>query len=428
MVTAAGARPRRRRRLQRRTCERAARRRTSSSTRSEATSGTDTDARRPALLGRPDQGHRLRGSRVSHDDASALKDIGPAGTPPTPTHEQLHHGDALPRDYRRSDGRNTPGVDVPYAFDGASTAHHHRIGRHADVRARARAGQARGAADEPGRATAARRPSRRIADVTFYGTDQAGNDVQVTGSIKRELLRTEPTRSSGRLRAAGERLMALTFRSTLIVAAALLVGRVHDEEDRAARPVGPLRAGARRLAIAASPDTLTQDGQSTSSDRRAGPRTPTGSRCRTCRCGPTSPSTASSPTSAQLSAKNVATGADGIATFVYTAPTAVDSADRNTMVTIKVTPQSGDARGDIARTIQIRLVPAGTVSGGLTQVPDFTVSPSAPKQLESVIFDASDPRSTRRWSATRGTSAMAAAARAGRPRTSTVTPARSRSR
>jgi hypothetical protein len=30
---------------------------------------------------------------------------------------------------------------------------------------------------------------------------------------------------------------------------------------------------------------------------------------------------------------------------------AVDSADRNTMVTIKVTPQSGDARGDIARTI-----------------------------------------------------------------------------
>ena len=92
-----------------------------------------------------------------------------------------------------------------------------------------------------------------------------------------------------------------------------------------------------------------------------------------------------------MSAKNLATDGNGIATFVYKAPEAVDSADRNTMVTIKVTPQSGDARGDIARTIQIRLVPAGTVSGGLAQVPDFTVSPSAPKQLESVVFDASDP-------------------------------------
>ena len=30
---------------------------------------------------------------------------------------------------------------------------------------------------------AAPRSSRRIAEVTFYGTDQAGNDVTVTGTI-----------------------------------------------------------------------------------------------------------------------------------------------------------------------------------------------------------------------------------------------------
>ena len=61
------------------------------------------------------------------------------------------------------------------------------------------------------------------------------------------------------------------------------------------------------------------------------------------------------------------------------------------MVTIAVTPLSGDAHADFARTVQIRLVPTGTVSGGLTQVPDFQISPTGPNVLESATFDASDP-------------------------------------
>jgi PKD repeat protein len=69
----------------------------------------------------------------------------------------------------------------------------------------------------------------------------------------------------------------------------------------------------------------------------------------------------------------------------------VDNVDRQTMVVINVTPTSGDAHADVTRTIQIRLVPQGTVGGGLTQVPDFTVTPSAPAQLETATFDASDP-------------------------------------
>jgi PKD repeat protein len=89
--------------------------------------------------------------------------------------------------------------------------------------------------------------------------------------------------------------------------------------------------------------------------------------------------------------KNFTTGSDGRAITVYTAPKNVDSVDRGTKVTIAVTPVGGDARGDFARQVDIRLVPPGTVGGGLADVPDFSVSPEAPKQLETVTFNASDP-------------------------------------
>jgi len=184
--------------------------------------------------------------------------------------------------------------------------------------------------------------------------------------------------------------MALTFRSTLIVAAALLVGACTTKKTEPPDLSGPSELGT-SLAIAANPDTLTQDGESrstivvTARNANGQPLPNLSLRADIAVNGVVTDFGA-------LSAKNLATDGNGIATFVYTAPEAVDSADRNTMVTIKVTPQSGDARGDVARTIQIRLVPAGTVSGGLAQVPDFTMSPSAPKQLESVLFDASDPQ------------------------------------
>jgi len=184
--------------------------------------------------------------------------------------------------------------------------------------------------------------------------------------------------------------MALTFRSTLIVAAALLVGACTTKKTEPPDLSGPSELGT-SLAIAANPDTLTQDGQSrstivvTARNANGQPLANLSLRADIAVNGIVTDF-------GTLSAKNLATDASGTATFVYQAPQAVDSADRNTMVTIKVTPQSGDSRGDLARTIQIRLVPAGTVSGGLAQVPDFTMSPSAPKQLESVVFDASDPQ------------------------------------
>jgi hypothetical protein len=51
----------------------------------------------------------------------ALKDAGPPGSPATPTDNNLVTITRYRVSYRRTDGRNVPGVDVPYAFEGAAT-------------------------------------------------------------------------------------------------------------------------------------------------------------------------------------------------------------------------------------------------------------------------------------------------------------------
>ncbi len=110
------------------------------------------------------------------------KNIG-TSTSPTPvttnnevTINQIHI------DYRRADGRNTPGVDVPYAFDAAATGTipaggtltlDFELVRHA-------------AKEESPLVELITSPSviTTIADVTFYGTDQVGNAVTVSGTIQ----------------------------------------------------------------------------------------------------------------------------------------------------------------------------------------------------------------------------------------------------
>ena len=82
--------------------------------------------------------------------------------------------------YRRSDGRNTPGVDVPYPFDSAVTVTVTGDGGSTGfqlVRTSAK--------QEAPLRTLVNNPDiiSTIADVTFYGRDQAGNDVSATGSI-----------------------------------------------------------------------------------------------------------------------------------------------------------------------------------------------------------------------------------------------------
>ena len=85
-------------------------------------------------------------------------------------------------EYRRTDGRNTPGEDVPYAFDGAmgvtvsdqSTSVVFTL-----VRAQAKL-------EKPLITLKGNNGAlviSTIADVTFFGKDQTGRDVTVTGSM-----------------------------------------------------------------------------------------------------------------------------------------------------------------------------------------------------------------------------------------------------
>ena len=84
--------------------------------------------------------------------------------------------------FRRADGRNTPGVDVPYGYDGAVTAtvsDTATIGfeliRHVTK-------------EEPPLAQLAFNPSiiHTIAVITFYGSDLVGNAVTATGNMSIE--------------------------------------------------------------------------------------------------------------------------------------------------------------------------------------------------------------------------------------------------
>jgi hypothetical protein len=84
--------------------------------------------------------------------------------------------------YRRADGRNTMGVDVPYAFDGAATGTVPASGKlelgFELVRHMAK--------EESPLVQLVNGPTiiTTIADVTFYGRDQVGNDISVSGSIQ----------------------------------------------------------------------------------------------------------------------------------------------------------------------------------------------------------------------------------------------------
>ncbi|MGE5814040.1 MAG: hypothetical protein ACM36C_06105 [Acidobacteriota bacterium] len=81
----------------------------------------------------------------------------------------------------RADGRNTPGVDVPYGFDGAVSETISSSGTVGFIMVRASA-----KAEPPLVALVGNGGSQfisAIAQVTFYGVDAAGNTVSVTGQM-----------------------------------------------------------------------------------------------------------------------------------------------------------------------------------------------------------------------------------------------------
>ena len=84
--------------------------------------------------------------------------------------------------YRRADGRNTQGVDVPYAFDGAVTG---TVGVATALTVGFQLVRNVAKKEAP-LVQLVTNPIiiTMIADVTFYGQDRVGNDVSVTGSIQ----------------------------------------------------------------------------------------------------------------------------------------------------------------------------------------------------------------------------------------------------
>lgn len=84
--------------------------------------------------------------------------------------------------YRRADGRNTAGVDVPYPFDGAVTGTI-QIGSQLTLGFELVRHSAKQEAPLAGLIFS---PTivTTIAEVTFYGRDRVGNDISATGSIQ----------------------------------------------------------------------------------------------------------------------------------------------------------------------------------------------------------------------------------------------------
>jgi hypothetical protein len=109
-----------------------------------------------------------------------LRDPGVPGITSSPTNINAVTINRYRVTYRRTDGRDTPGVDVPHPIDSAVTF---TVGED-DVEA---------GFDIVRHAQKNEAPLTRlvngdtfistIADVTFYGRDQAGNEVSVTGAI-----------------------------------------------------------------------------------------------------------------------------------------------------------------------------------------------------------------------------------------------------
>lgn len=108
-----------------------------------------------------------------------LKDPGSSGSPNSPSANNFITIDRYRVEYKRTDGRNTQGVDVPYAFDGAVTA---TVADESDVSFLIVRHQAK--EEAPLRALATSNLIfSTIATVTFYGHDQTGRAVSVSGNI-----------------------------------------------------------------------------------------------------------------------------------------------------------------------------------------------------------------------------------------------------
>jgi PKD repeat protein len=170
-----------------------------------------------------------------------------------------------------------------------------------------------------------------------------------------------------------------------IVAAGLLVSACTVKKTERPPLTGPSEL-ALSLTLSASPDILTQDGSSQSHVVILA-RDQNGLAVKGLPLHVEITVAGSVTAFGQLSSQDVSTSSDGRATLSYTAPTAIDTVDRGTIVAIRVTPTGTDYGTSEPRSVNIRLVPPGFVPAG--PVAAYTYSPAMPVPNSPVTFDAS---------------------------------------
>ncbi len=109
-----------------------------------------------------------------------LKDPGSTNSPNSPSQNQFITVDRYRVRYVRADGRNTPGVDVPYGFDGSFTVTVDSDGGTGSFQL------VRHIAKEEAPLRALANGAviiSTIAEITFYGRDLTGREVTATGRI-----------------------------------------------------------------------------------------------------------------------------------------------------------------------------------------------------------------------------------------------------
>ncbi len=187
--------------------------------------------------------------------------------------------------------------------------------------------------------------------------------------------------------------MASSIRSSVLLALGVLVAAAGCTTKKTeAPPVSGPSELAVALQLQATPDTLSQDGRSTSTLQITA-RGPNGL--------PPAPMNLRVDILVnnvvqdfgRLSSKQVATDSGGHAQVTYTAPPkSLDNVDHDTVVTLVVTPIDGDFGGSQPRLVHIRLVPPGVISPPTTEGPDFTIEPASAPILSPVTVTATlDP-------------------------------------
>lgn len=177
-------------------------------------------------------------------------------------------------------------------------------------------------------------------------------------------------------------------RSGAVLAVAALIGGCTIKDQEPPPLSGPSEFG-QSVVVSVNPDSLPQDGASQSMvtvtvrDADATPMRNVTLRVET-RVGGTPVDFGT------LSARSIVTGADGRATFVYTAPAApAVTVDTFTIVDIGATPIGSDFNNAVTRTAAIRLTPPGIIVPPGDLNPLFTISPATPVDNQTVLFDAS---------------------------------------